>query len=121
MIRLSSSVQLRRWKVTCTFCALPPTPSSSLYLFSDPPPTFDVHTQLFIFLPSPPIWLLHSPPFSPILAPMSLVIFLLFCFPPQALRDFKDRIMKYEEVYEELNDRTNHWIKLIDMWVDVIG
>lgn len=32
-----------------------------------------------------------------------------------ALRDFKDRIHKYEEVYEPITDRDMHYIKLIDM------
>mmetsp|Transcript_6882 Transcript_6882/g.17136 ORF Transcript_6882/g.17136 Transcript_6882/m.17136 type:complete len:656 (-) Transcript_6882:490-2457(-) len=33
----------------------------------------------------------------------------------RALADFKARITKYEEVYEPLEDRTRHYIKLIDM------
>lgn len=33
----------------------------------------------------------------------------------QALNDFKARIAKYEEVYEPLDDRNRHYIKLIDM------
>ena len=33
----------------------------------------------------------------------------------QALQDFKDRICKYEEVYETITDRNLHYIKLIDM------
>jgi hypothetical protein len=36
----------------------------------------------------------------------------------QALNDFKQRIKKYDEVYETINDRTMHYIKLIDMWVE---
>ena len=34
----------------------------------------------------------------------------------QALQDFRDRICKYEEVYETITDRNLHYIKLIDMW-----
>lgn len=34
----------------------------------------------------------------------------------QALKDFQDRIRKYEEVYETITDRNLHYIKLIDMW-----
>jgi hypothetical protein len=37
---------------------------------------------------------------------------------PQALDDFKQRIRKYDEVYETIDDRTMHYIKLIDMWVE---
>lgn len=41
------------------------------------------------------------------------------CAPPaacwQALLDFKARIKKYEEVYEPIDDRSFHYIKLIDM------
>jgi 6-phosphofructo-2-kinase/fructose-2,6-biphosphatase len=33
----------------------------------------------------------------------------------QALQDFKQRINKYNEVYEPINDRRLHYIKLIDM------
>lgn len=33
----------------------------------------------------------------------------------QALNDFKHRILKYEEVYEEITDRNLHYIKLINM------
>ena len=33
----------------------------------------------------------------------------------QALEDFRDRIAKYEEVYETITDRNMHYIKLIDM------
>lgn len=33
----------------------------------------------------------------------------------QALKDFKERISKYESVYETINDRTMHYVKLIDM------
>ena len=33
----------------------------------------------------------------------------------QALQDFRDRICKYEEVYETITDRNLHYIKLIDM------
>lgn len=33
----------------------------------------------------------------------------------QALKDFQDRIAKYEEVYETITDRSLHYIKLIDM------
>ncbi|EFJ46639.1 hypothetical protein VOLCADRAFT_30993, partial [Volvox carteri f. nagariensis] len=33
----------------------------------------------------------------------------------QSLSDFKERIHKYEEVYEPINDRNLHYIKLIDM------
>lgn len=32
-----------------------------------------------------------------------------------ALSDFKDRIKRYEEVYETITDRTLHYVKLIDM------
>ncbi len=35
--------------------------------------------------------------------------------PDQALADFKERIAKYEEVYETITDRNLHYIKLIDM------
>ena len=35
----------------------------------------------------------------------------------QALKDFQDRIAKYEEVYETITDRSLHYIKLIDMCV----
>lgn len=35
--------------------------------------------------------------------------------PDQALKDFRERIMKYEEVYETITDRNLHYIKLIDM------
>ena len=37
----------------------------------------------------------------------------------QALKDFRDRIAKYEEVYETITDRSLHYIKLIDMWAPV--
>ena len=37
----------------------------------------------------------------------------LECF--QALADFKERIKKYEEVYEAITDRTLHYIKLTNM------
>ena len=33
----------------------------------------------------------------------------------QALKDFQDRIRKYEEIYETITDRNLHYIKLIDM------
>lgn len=33
----------------------------------------------------------------------------------QALADFKERIQKYESVYETITDRTLHYVKLIDM------
>ncbi len=33
----------------------------------------------------------------------------------QALNDFRERIEKYEEVYETITDRNLHYIKLIDM------
>ena len=33
----------------------------------------------------------------------------------QALNDFKERILKYEEVYATITDRNYHYIKLIDM------
>lgn len=33
----------------------------------------------------------------------------------QALEDFKQRIAKYEEVYETITNRDLHYIKLIDM------
>ena len=33
----------------------------------------------------------------------------------QALRDFKHRIRKYEEVYEPVTNRASHYIKLTDM------
>ncbi|DBA78530.1 hypothetical protein WJX79_005894 [Trebouxia sp. C0005] len=33
----------------------------------------------------------------------------------EALKDFQDRIAKYEEVYETITDRSLHYIKLIDM------
>lgn len=36
----------------------------------------------------------------------------------QALRDFRERIRKYEEVYETITDRNMHYIKLIDMCVN---
>ena len=39
--------------------------------------------------------------------------------PMQALRDFKDRIRRYEEVYETITDRSLHYIKLIDMYVSL--
>lgn len=32
-----------------------------------------------------------------------------------ALEDFRDRIRKYEEVYETITNRDLHYIKLIDM------
>ncbi|GFH33301.1 6PF2K domain-containing protein, partial [Haematococcus lacustris] len=32
-----------------------------------------------------------------------------------ALEDFRNRIHKYEEVYESITDRRYHFIKLIDM------
>jgi len=32
-----------------------------------------------------------------------------------ALADFKERIQKYEQVYETISDRTLHYVKLIDM------
>lgn len=35
----------------------------------------------------------------------------------QALIDFRQRIQKYEEVYETITDRNMHYIKLIDMCV----
>ncbi len=31
------------------------------------------------------------------------------------MKDFKARISKYEEVYEPIEDRSYHYIKLIDM------
>jgi 6-phosphofructo-2-kinase/fructose-2,6-biphosphatase len=34
---------------------------------------------------------------------------------PQALDDFKARITKYNAVYEPIDDRRLHYIKLIDM------
>ena len=34
----------------------------------------------------------------------------------QALKDFQDRIRRYEEVYETITDRNLHYIKLIDMY-----
>lgn len=37
----------------------------------------------------------------------------------QALADFRARIAKYEEVYQTLTDRNMHYIKLIDMWVQL--
>jgi hypothetical protein len=38
------------------------------------------------------------------------------CPPPKkALQDFLERIRKYEQVYEPINDRRLHYIKLIDM------
>ena len=33
----------------------------------------------------------------------------------QALEDFKERIRKYESVYESITDRRLHYIKLTDM------
>lgn len=33
----------------------------------------------------------------------------------QALADFKERIRKYEQVYETITDRRLHYIKLTDM------
>eukprot|EP00879_Flechtneria_rotunda_P002468 GHRR01002665.1.p1 GENE.GHRR01002665.1~~GHRR01002665.1.p1 ORF type:complete len:295 (+),score=82.06 GHRR01002665.1:270-1154(+) len=38
-----------------------------------------------------------------------------------ALNDFKERIAKYNEVYEPINDRRLHYIKLIDMIPDTIA
>jgi len=38
-----------------------------------------------------------------------------WCDLMQALKDFQDRIAKYEEVYETITDRSLHYIKLIDM------
>eukprot|EP00955_Chlamydomonas_euryale_P040394 351675-Chlamydomonas_euryale.AAC.7 len=32
-----------------------------------------------------------------------------------AIQDFKERIRKYQEVYQPIDDRTYHYIKLIDM------
>lgn len=37
----------------------------------------------------------------------------------QALLDFKERICKYEEVYETITDRNMHYIKLIDMCAEL--
>lgn len=37
----------------------------------------------------------------------------------QALNDFKERIKKYEEVYETITDRNLHYIKLIDMYCPI--
>eukprot|EP01023_Acetabularia_acetabulum_P028978 TRINITY_DN2736_c0_g2_i1.p1 TRINITY_DN2736_c0_g2~~TRINITY_DN2736_c0_g2_i1.p1 ORF type:complete len:323 (-),score=34.71 TRINITY_DN2736_c0_g2_i1:42-1010(-) len=34
---------------------------------------------------------------------------------PQALEDFKQRIRKYQQVYQPIEERTIHYIKLIDM------
>lgn len=34
----------------------------------------------------------------------------------QAMVDFKERILRYEEVYETITDRNIHYIKLINMW-----
>ena len=39
-------------------------------------------------------------------------------FAQQALEDFRERIAKYEEVYETITDRNLHYIKLIDMCAD---
>ena len=39
----------------------------------------------------------------------------VYMFNAQALKDFRDRIAKYEEVYETITDRNMHYIKLIDM------
>ena len=33
----------------------------------------------------------------------------------QALKDFKERIEKYTDVYQTITDRNLHYIKLIDM------
>ncbi len=33
----------------------------------------------------------------------------------QAVTDFRARVQKYEAVYETLTDRSQHWIKLINM------
>jgi hypothetical protein len=33
----------------------------------------------------------------------------------QAIQDFRQRILKYNEVYEPIDDRRLHYIKLIDM------
>lgn len=38
----------------------------------------------------------------------------------QALNDFKERIKKYEEVYETITDRNLHYIKLIDMYCPIV-
>ncbi len=38
----------------------------------------------------------------------------------QALDDFKERIRKYEEVYETITDRNLHYIKLIDMYAQSV-
>ena len=35
----------------------------------------------------------------------------------QALDDFKERIRRYETVYETISDRRLHYIKLTDMYV----
>jgi hypothetical protein len=43
--------------------------------------------------------------------PPPLLLLLLL----QAIRDFKQRILKYNEVYEPIDDRRLHYIKLIDM------
>jgi 6-phosphofructo-2-kinase/fructose-2,6-biphosphatase len=40
---------------------------------------------------------------------------LLLLLALQAIRDFKQRILKYNEVYEPIDDRRLHYIKLIDM------
>ena len=35
--------------------------------------------------------------------------------PTEALRDFKQRIQKYLDVYEPISDRRMHYIKVVDM------
>lgn len=45
----------------------------------------------------------------------------IISFALQALQDFKDRIRKYEEVYETITDRNLHYIKLIDMCAPVLS
>ena len=44
-----------------------------------------------------------------------------YCVLQQALEDFRERIAKYEEVYETITDRNLHYIKLIDMCAAVFA
>lgn len=52
-----------------------------------------------------------SAPVSPLSTGMNLTI----SYSQAALEDFRDRIRKYEEVYETITNRDLHYIKLIDM------
>lgn len=65
------------------------------------------------------VWLLRcwSPPAC---LPLPSVCMLCWCrsppaHPSQALQDFKQRISKYNDIYEPIDDRRLHYIKLIDM------